>query len=295
MRNFFLFTLIFFFFLNCKKSEENTFDNEAIASDIVSENSDSKVYENINAVSLPKVDQVKFVKPKVKNSDETHNITTEHKIIRTAYLKFETDDLNSTYNQMILAITKNHAIIQSETEGKDYGSIFKKIMVRIPSQNFNIFVKDISKGVSYFDNKDISTQDVTEEYIDIDARLKTKKILEARYIELLKKTNKVSEVLEIEKQLSIIREEIEAKEGQLRYIQSQVAMSTIDIEFYKTIANEAGATVSFGSKISKAIVSGFNSISILLVELLSIWPFLIILAVAIYFFRKKLRNKNKIK
>ena len=130
----------------------------------------------------------------------------------------------------------------------------------------NLFLKDISKGVAYFDNKEISSQDVTAEYIDIDARLKAKKVLENRYLELLKKANKVSEILEIEQQLSAIREEIEAKEGQLNYLQNRVSFSTITIEFYKSVANESGITVSYGMKIWTAIKSGFNSIS-------SFWSF----------------------
>jgi len=99
-------------------------------------------------------------------------------------------------------------------------------------------------------------------------------------------------MLEIEAQLSAIREEIEAKEGQLRYMQSQVSMSTINIEFYKTVANEGGATLSYGSKIWNAITSGFNSISSFFIGLLSIWPFLIILAAAVYYIRKRFKKKT---
>ena len=169
---------------------------------------------------------------------------------------------------------------------------FRKIIVRVPSKNFDAFLSDIAKGVTYFDNKEISSQDVTEEYIDVDARLKAKKVLESRYLELLKKANKVTEMLEIEAQLSAIREEIEAKEGQLRYMQSQISMSTLTIEFYKTVANEGGATLSYGSKIWNAITSGFNSISSFFIGLLSIWPFLIILAAAVYYIRKRFKKKT---
>jgi len=193
---------------------------------------------------------------------------------------------------MITAVKKHNAIIQNDTEGNEYGSIFRKIIVRVPNKNFDVFLSDISKGVTYFDNKEISSQDVTEEYIDIDARLKAKKILESRYLELLKKANKVSEMLEIEAQLSAIREEIEAKEGQLRYMQSQISMSTITIEFYKTVADDGGATLSYGSKIWNAITSGFNSISSFFIGLLSIWPFLIILAAAVYYIRKRFKKKT---
>jgi hypothetical protein len=271
-----LFLLVFLLsFFNCKKAEEASADMA------------------ITAVKLPDKDK-SSASSIYKNSDSktTEQKLVEQKIIKTGDIKFETSDLEATYTQMTTAVKKHSAIIQNDTEGNEYGSVFRKIIVRVPSKNFDAFLSDISKGVSYFDNKEISSQDVTEEYIDIDARLKAKKVLEARYLELLKKANKVSEMLEIEAQLSAIREEIEAKEGQLRYMQSQISMSTITIEFYKTVAEEGGATISYGSKIWNAITSGFNSISSFFIGLLSIWPFLIILAAAVYFTRKRFKKKT---
>jgi hypothetical protein len=280
MKNVLLFLLFLLSFSSCKKSEAVA--EESISDEVVA------------------VDQVKFVKPVAAKAEdittesevENKSLTTEQKIIKTGDIKFETNDLEAAYSQIQTATKSYNAIIQNDTEGKDYGSVFRKIIVRVPSKNFDLFLKDISKGVSYFDNKEISSQDVTEEYIDIDARLKAKKVLEARYLELLKKANKVTEMLEIEKQLSAIREEIEAKEGQLRYMQSQISMSTITIEFYKTVANEGGATISYGSKIWNAITSGFNGISSFFIGLLSIWPFLIILATGFYFIRKRFKKKT---
>jgi hypothetical protein len=249
----------------------------------------------ISAVKLPpKQDsEASSLYDKLDSSDKKEQENIEQKIIKTGDIRFETNDLEETYSKMTTAVKKYNAIIQNDTEGKDYGSVFRKIIVRVPSKNFDLFLSDISKGVAYFDNKEISSQDVTEEYIDIDARLKAKKVLESRYLELLKKANKVTEMLEIEKQLSAIREEIEAKEGQLRYMQSQISMSTITIEFYKTVANEGGATISYGSKIWNAIKSGFNGISSFFIGLLSIWPFLIILATGFYFIRKRFKKKTQ--
>jgi hypothetical protein len=240
-----------------------------------------------------KISEVKMPTKQNLSSPEKTQKSVEQKIIKTGNLRFETNDLQATYKEMITAVKKHQAIIQNDNEGKEYESVYRRIIVRVPSKNFDLFLNDISKGVSYFDIKEISSQDVTEEYIDIDARLKAKKVLEARYLELLKKANKVTEMLEIEKQLSAIREEIEAKEGQLRYMQSQVSMSTINIEFYKTVANEGGATISYGSKIWNAISSGFNGISSFFIGILSIWPFLIILAVAVYYIRKRFKKKAK--
>lgn len=275
MKTVLLFLMFLFVFSSCKKAEETPAD------------------EAISMMKLPpKMDQVKFVKPVLANAEEIAPEKVEQKIIKTGNLRFETNDLPTTYRQIQEAVKNHNAIIQNDSEQKNDESISRQLSIRIPCKNFDLFLNDISKGVSYFDIKEISSQDVTEEYIDIDARLKAKKVLEARYLELLKKANKVTEMLEIEKQLSAIREEIEAKEGQLRYMQSQVSMSTISIEFYKTVANEGGATISYGSKIWNAIASGFNGISSFFIGILTIWPFLIILALIVYFIRKRIKKKK---
>ena len=273
-------------FLSCKKSEEFSEDFK------------------IQAVKLPaKVDQVKFVKPEVASAEETSyevnesdkKILVEQKIIKTGSVRFETNDIEKTYQQIFLAAKKYKSNIQNDSEGKEYGSIYKRMTVRVPSQNFDLFLNEISQGVTFFDTKEVSAEDVTEQYIDIEARLIAKKRLENRYLELLKKATKVIEILEIEKQLSAIREEIESKQGQLLYLQNQISMSTITIEFYKTVAENEGATISYGSKIWNGIVSGFNSFSDFLVSLISVWPFLIVLAVVIYGIKKwlKRRAQNK--
>ncbi|MBF4464878.1 DUF4349 domain-containing protein [Flavobacterium sp. LC2016-12] len=216
----------------------------------------------------------------------------EQKIIKEATLRFETDDLETTFNRIQNAATTNKARIINDSEGKDFATVFRNLTIKVPSQNFDRFISDISKGVSYFEVKSISAEDVTEQFIDLTSRLKTKKKLEERYLEILKKANKVSEILEIEEQISTIREEIDAKEGQLKYLESRVSESTITIEFYKTIAEKEGVKISYGSKLWTAIKSGFYSLSDLLISLLSVWPFVILFCLVAYFIRRRLKRKK---
>lgn len=221
------------------------------------------------------------------------NANTQQKIIRTANLRFETEDLEETHSRIVSSLKKFGGIVQNDRQENEYQSISRTLEVRVPSQNFDGFMSDVSKGVAYFDEKEISSSDVTEEYIDTESRIKTKKALEARYLELLKKANKVSEMLEVEAKLSEIREEIESKQARLNYLKSQVAMSTLTITFYKTRPDNGGATVSYGSKIGNALKSGVNGLSDFFIGLLEMWPFILILVALIVFFRKRWRRRKK--
>lgn len=127
-------------FLSCKKSEDLSEDFK------------------IQAVKLPaKVDQVKFVKPEVANAEETSyeanesdkKIPVEQKIIKTGSIRFETNDLEKTHQQITLAAKKYKSNIQNDSEEKEYGSIYKRMIVRVPSQNFDLFLNEISQGVTF--------------------------------------------------------------------------------------------------------------------------------------------------
>ena len=259
----------------CKEADGEVFYSQAAPLEIVAPDADYDV-----------------AKDKVSPTALTGNtIPVENRIIKTAQLRFETPDMAKTAANIQSAVSKYNATVQQDFEGNVNNAVSKRMTIRVPSKNFNLFLDEISKGVSYFDEKEISARDVTEEYIDVEARIKTKKQLEVRYLELLKKATKVSEMLEIEQQLSQIREEIEAKEGRLKYLQSQVSMSTVTVEFYKTKANQQGATVSYGSKIVNAIKSGFNGISSFFIWLIEVWPFMLILVALIYLIRKTIEEK----
>jgi hypothetical protein len=272
MRRIFFLSFLVLIFSGCNKAYESKDEALAIQAVKLSPKSESDSYNKSPDAGAPQIEQ---------------------KIIKEATLRFETDNLQNTYSQVEKAVSNNKARIVNDSEGKDFATVFRNLTIKVPSQNFDRFISDISKGVSYFEVKTISAEDVTEQYIDLTSRLKTKKKLEERYLEILKKANKVSEILEIEEQISAIREEIESKEGQLKYLESRVSESTVTIEFYKTIPEKEGVKISYGSKLGTAIKSGFFSLSDLLISLLSVWPFVILFFVFAYFIRKRLKRRKK--
>jgi hypothetical protein len=216
----------------------------------------------------------------------------EQKIIKTARLAFETKNVEATHTKILQLASQYKGLVQSDNSGKDYNRLFKNLIIRVPTENFQQFLDGISEGVDYFDQRDISRQDVSEEFIDLEARLKAKRVLEERYLELLKKANNVKEMLEIERELSNIREEIEAKQGRLQFLQSQVSMSTVNVEFYKTTA-QTGITQSYGQKMKNAFQGGWNGISVFFLGVLYLWPLFLIAIIITVVLRIFLKNRKK--
>jgi hypothetical protein len=214
----------------------------------------------------------------------------ERKLIKTGNLTFETSDLNKTKVTIESLVKANNGYIANDSEYKTYDRISNTISLRIPSDKFDNFIVEISKGVEKFDNKNINISDVTEQFLDVEARLKTKKALEVKYLEILKKAKTVREILDVERELGKLRGDIEATEGRLNYLKNQVTFSTLSITFYKKVAESES---SFGGKIKDAFEDGFDNIKAFFLFLINIWPFIIILFLVFFYIRKRRKSRTK--
>ena len=220
------------------------------------------------------------------------SLSFDQKLIKESYLQFETQNLEVTFNRIVSYVKANQGYIQNDNASKSYNRHSRTLNIRVPSNNFQATVDSISSFVSYFDEKRITLRDVTEEFVDLEARLKSKRALETRYISLLDKAKNVEEMLKIERELSKIREEIEAKQARLNYLSNRVALSTLTIEFYKITA-DTGVTVSYGVKMWNALKSGFDGLSKIFLGVLYIWPLLLILLVLGFVLKRWIKKVYK--
>lgn len=106
----------------------------------------------------------------------------------------------------------------------------RAITIRVPAVKFREAV-DLLGGIGPVTEKNIEAQDVTEEFIDVEIRLKNARAMLKRLEELLAKCDDVKATLEVEKELNRVRGEIERLEGRLKYLSSQIAFSTITVQW----------------------------------------------------------------
>ena len=225
------------------------------------------------------------------NDDDNHStqtiIPTDRKLIKEADLSWETNNLDKTHQLIINKVKMYNAYISSDNQYKDDYQTSNDITVKIPADKFDDFLKALQSDVKNFEKKNIRVLDVTEEYVDVDARIKTKKELEERYLEILKKANSVEDILNVESQLNNVRTEIESAEARMKVLNHQITLSTVNISFYKTTS----APVSFFGEIGKNFIEGWNSILHFILGLISIWPFVLIIGGIIYYINKKRKQR----
>ncbi len=165
----------------------------------------------------------------------------------------------------------------------------------MPNAQFDRLIESISKEVKRFDQKDITTQDVTEEFMDLQTRINTKEKVEKRYLEVLAEAKNVEEILKVEAEVAKVRETIERAEGRLKYLQNKTQLSTIYITTYQVIpVSELAPENSFFASIADGFLNGMDLIKTVFIALINIWPLMLMALIAVFIYRKKFRKAAEV-
>jgi hypothetical protein len=184
-------------------------------------------------------------------------------------------------------IEKSQAFIDELSEDRRAGSQrYAKWVVRVPADGVQKFLDQIgSLGSTQY--RGLSADDVTEEFVDLAARMKSKRQLETRLLELVaSKAGDIRDLTSLESELSRVREEIERMEGRVRYLSDRVAMSTITITMREAAPLVAPAPVTpptFVARISQVFFQSLTALRELAEEIVlcvvAVAPFVIVLLV----------------
>jgi hypothetical protein len=199
------------------------------------------------------------------DSAQTSTQALERKIIRNAEISIETDSPNETQRR-IAAIAEKHGgfVVTSESrENQGNNQLLPAttvtVVARVPAAKFGEAVEEIHRLGGRVLREKISGQDVTEEFIDLEARIRTKRALEMQFLEIMKQARKVSDALEVQNQLAEVRTEIERLEGRRRFLENQSALSTITIGLQTPAPIVAATTSGFWYGVKAAFGDGLDT------------------------------------
>lgn len=215
-------------------------------------------------------------------------------IIKTADISMQVEKYDASRTKILQIVKKFNAYVGSENQTNDHYNISNMIVIRVKAGDFDALVDELLKEAIYVDSKKINAEDVTAEFVDVNARLKSKKEAEAQYLEIMKKARTVNEILEVQQYLRTIREEIESYEGRLKYLTDKVAYSTVNLSFYEksnVVQIEPGR--SFGSRFVEALDWGWKGLVSFFLGLIYIWPLLLITLVVLWLIRRLVKRARK--
>jgi hypothetical protein len=164
------------------------------------------------------------------------------KLIRNATVELEIASFDDAVQKVTAFAKEEHGYIATtDSEKQANGKLRGQVVAKILPDNLDRFLRKV-RGLGELKNQTLGTEDVTKAYFDTDARLKNARVMEQRLIDMLKtKTGKVSDLLEVEKELGRVREEIEKMQGELKYWDSQVQLATVTISLAEKDMEEPAA------------------------------------------------------
>lgn len=226
------------------------------------------------------------------------------KIIYTATLSMQVDELEAAGTSLRNAIHQSGAYILQFQDTKHEGEIGASYTIKVPASGFMSFIDRIEEIKHNDFERNIGGKDVSEEYVDLESRLKARQLVETRLLSMMDKAVKADDLLKFSQQLSEVQEEIERIKGRIRYLDNNVAFSTVELRMYQTnqtLENKSNEYPKLGGRMSDALVNStkvvWDAINFLLVVLAGAVPVLVLLAIigvpVLWFYRKGKRKDNK--
>ena len=220
----------------------------------------------------------------------------EKKIQRNANLSIEVKNLDESVNKLNeIILLLNAEIISSNKGGADFGQPYSNIRIRVASNNLNSAIEEFKKLATKIISENIFTNDVSEEFIDTEARLNIMKSTEDRFNLLLLKSETIEEIIQVEKELMRIRGDIESLEGRLNYLSKTTDTSEINLNL-----NEKIPVTGESWKINESFTSALQNLSSFaknladfLINVIVFIPAIIILAIVIIIIRKFIKKIKK--
>ena len=235
-----------------RSSEQQTVDSrsaQTIEQPKISEKTQSAGYVNVSLDDASRAE----------NSLQAAN----RKVLRNAEMTLEVPSTVDTQHQVsLIAESRGGFVVNSESKQRENVEPTKRIVdikmvIRVPSDQFGGAIDQIRKLAVNLPAESLKSDDVTEEFIDLEAHVKTQKALELQFLEIMKQARKVEEALEVQRQLADVRAEIERLDGRKRFLENRADLSTITVNLQSPAPIMVSST-GFGRSIRDAAADSLD-------------------------------------
>jgi hypothetical protein len=214
---------------------------------------------------------------------------TDRKIIRNAEMTIEINDPNEGLQKIASIAEKSGGFVvtsesrENQANAQNLSSTTVTVVARVPSAQFDEAVEAIRRIGGRIKVEKLSGMDVTEEYIDLEARIRTKRALEMQFLEIMRQARKISDALEVQSQLTDVRTEIESLEGRRRFLENKSALSTISVTLQTPAPMLAATTSGFQENVKMAFGDGLYTASAIILGIIRFVIVMIPIALFILF------------
>lgn len=228
------------------------------------------------------------------------SVEGNRKVIKRAYIELEVESgkfQETMFELTALAEQNGGFVASSESYSDSEGNLTSgHITIRVPSNKYNSALDRVKK-MGTIENISSSGQDITQEYVDLESRLKNYEAQRDALLELMEQSKKVSDSLEVRKELINVQGEIEVIKGRMNYLDDLVSFSTIDVFFHEPEPIKTASDWGFVQALKRGLrgaVTAFNWMVMALIATAPVWIIIgIVLIIVWQIIRARKRRAGK--
>ena len=230
----------------------------------------------------------------------TAGAPTAPQLVKHASIPVELDDVDAAVKVVsgLLGQYQGDLLQLSDQEAQSAGPRRVSIELRVPQENLDVVMDDL-REMGTVEYQSISAEDVSTQLVDMQARVRNLRKSEEALLEIMERSGSIAEVLEVSRELSNVREQIERTDAQVKNLQNRVAYSTISLTLVSSrdaapILSPIGETLGDTWQTATAAVRGLSVAMLqLLLWLLVFSPYLAILLLCLWAGRRYWPRKQK--
>ncbi|MFA5266431.1 MAG: DUF4349 domain-containing protein [Methanoregula sp.] len=208
--------------------------------------------------------------------------TIETRIIKTGYITIEVKDVTASVDALKNMVTAKGGYLSSSSISEGYNKrLTGTVVLRIPQAEFDTTLAGV-KAIGTVKSVSTRGEDVTEEYVDLEAQKTSYLNQLAQYNAIMKKAINVSDVIEIQQQIDRVQIKLNQLEGRMRYLNSRLDLSTITVTLQEPEPVGGDTGYDFITTINEAINGFIGSIKAIIVLFAALIPWLIVLGIIGY-------------
>lgn len=209
-------------------------------------------------------------------------------VIYNAYISLETSDMQAVLNK-IAALAESSGGYVAGSSRTTNGA---EITIRVPKDSFRSSIQQIETYGKVL-NERSSSEDVTQQYIDLKARLENLQRQEQRLRDILNMTKTVDEVLQVERELERVRGQVESLQGQVNYLERNEEMSLISVSLTAPPPPFTVPGMDWKETFQTALTGLFVVVRGLIILVVSLLPIAAIGTAVFYVYRRERRKAPK--
>ncbi len=267
------------------------------------EETKAEVYEETSGMEAPAMEMEEgdfagenesAYRDDVQYSDTANTI--ERKVIKTAYLTLEVGE--GKFEKVLFDLTRlaennggfvSHTQSYSDADGElTSGSI----TIRIMHDRYNSAL-DLIRDMGTVESISVSGQDVTQEYTDLESRLRNLGAQEEILLDLMAQSKDVSDSIEVQRELSYVMEQIEVIKGRMNYLDNMVSFSTIEVYLHEPVPITTTTGWGFLEALKRGLRGAVTIFNGIVVFLLAVSPILVVIAIILVIIWLTIRSRRR--